>query len=74
MTKSQVEAIRGLRNPADPKHAALPKKRVKAPAEAVKEAEVAVITTSWSAAEAAIKSLGNLRGQLGDPALRGRKS
>jgi hypothetical protein len=40
--------------PADPKHAALPKERVKAPAEAVKEAEVMVIATPWSAAEAAI--------------------
>jgi hypothetical protein len=47
-------AIWGLRNPADPKHAALPKERVKAPAEAVKEAEVMVIATPWSAAEAAI--------------------
>src|SRR5262249_3065457 len=34
--------IGGLRNPADPKHAALPKDRVKAPAEAVKAAEVVV--------------------------------
>jgi predicted dinucleotide-binding enzyme len=52
----------GLRNPADPKHAALPKERVKAPAEAVKEAEVVVIATPWSAAEAAIRGLGSPRG------------
>jgi len=36
------DVIWGLRNPADPKHAALPKDRVKAPAEAVKAAEVCV--------------------------------
>ena len=30
------DVIWGLRNPTDPKHAALPKERVKAPAEAVK--------------------------------------
>ena len=54
----------GVRNPADPKHAALPKERVKAPAEAIKQAEVVVITTPWSAAEAAIKSLGSLAGKI----------
>jgi hypothetical protein len=32
----------GLRNPADPKYASLPKERVKTPAEAVKQAEVVV--------------------------------
>jgi len=56
--------IWGLRNPADPKHAALTRERVKAPAEAVKEAEVVVIATPWSAAEAAIKSLGSLAGKI----------
>src|SRR5215831_1882929 len=45
------DVIWGLRNPADPKHAALPKERVKAPAEAVK------------AAEAAVMSLGTLAGK-----------
>jgi predicted dinucleotide-binding enzyme len=55
--------IWGLRNPADPKHAALPKDRVKAPAEAVRAAEVVVIATPWSAAEAAVKSLGSLAGK-----------
>src|SRR6266511_281531 len=58
------DVIWGLRNPADPKHAALPKERVKAPAEAVKEADVVVIATPWSAAEAAIKSLGSLAGKI----------
>src|SRR5262249_15643314 len=53
-----------LRNPADPKYASLPKERVKAPAEAVKQAEVVVIATPWSAAEAAIKSLGSLAGKI----------
>src|SRR6516164_8559525 len=50
------DVIWGLRNPADPKHAALPKDRVKA-------AEVVVIATPWSAAEAAVKSLGSLAGK-----------
>src|SRR5262249_84254 len=40
------------------------KERVKAPAEAIKEAEVVVIATPWSAAEAAIKSLGSLAGKI----------
>jgi predicted dinucleotide-binding enzyme len=53
----------GLRNPADPKYASLPKERVKTPAEAVKPAEVMVIATPWSATEAAIKSLGSLAGK-----------
>jgi len=57
------DVIWGLRNPADPKHAALPKDRVKAPAEAVRAAEVVVIATPWSAAEAAVKSLGSLAGK-----------
>jgi len=57
------DVIWGLRNPADPKHAALPKDRVKAPAEAVKGADVVVIATPWSAAEAAVKSLGSLAGK-----------
>src|SRR5262252_7042716 len=54
----------GVRNPADPKHAALPKERVKVPAEAIKQAEVVVIATPWSAAAAAIKSLGSLAGKI----------
>ena len=58
------DVIWGVRNPADPKHATLPKERVKAPAEAVKEAEIVVIATPWSAAEAAIKSLGSLAGKI----------
>jgi predicted dinucleotide-binding enzyme len=54
----------GLRNPADPKYAALPKQRIKTPAEAVKDAEVVVIATPWSATEAAIRSLGGLAGKI----------
>jgi predicted dinucleotide-binding enzyme len=54
----------GLRNPADPKYASLPKERVKMPAEAVKQAEAVVIATPWSATEAAIKSLGSLAGKI----------
>jgi predicted dinucleotide-binding enzyme len=62
--KHGEDVIWGVRNPADPKHAALPKERVKAPADAVKEAEVVVVATPWSAAEAAIKSLGSLAGKI----------
>jgi predicted dinucleotide-binding enzyme len=58
------DVIWGLRNPADPKYASLPKERVKSLAEAVKAAEVVVIATPWSATEAAIKSLGNLAGKI----------
>jgi len=54
--KHGEDVIWGVRNPADPKHAALPKERVKAPAEAIKQAEVVVIATPWSAAEAATKA------------------
>jgi 8-hydroxy-5-deazaflavin:NADPH oxidoreductase len=61
--KHGEDVIWGLRNPADSKHAALPKERVKRPADAVKEAGVVVIATPWSAAEAAIKSLGSLAGK-----------
>jgi len=49
--KHSEDVIWGLRSPADPKYAALPKERVKAPAEAIKEAEVVVVATPWSAAE-----------------------
>jgi len=62
--KHGEDVIWGLRNPQDPKYAALPKDRVKAPAEAVKEAEVVVVATPWPAAEAAIKSLGSLAGKV----------
>jgi predicted dinucleotide-binding enzyme len=58
------DVIWGVRNPSDRKHAALPKERVKTPAEAAKHAEVVVIATPWSAAEAAIKSLGSLAGKI----------
>src|SRR5438105_12930769 len=54
----------GLRNPADPKYASLPKQRVKRAEEAVKDAEVVVIATPWSATEAAIKSIGSLAGKV----------
>jgi predicted dinucleotide-binding enzyme len=43
--KHGEDVIWGLRNPADPKYAALPKERVKAPAESVKDAEIVVIAT-----------------------------
>jgi 8-hydroxy-5-deazaflavin:NADPH oxidoreductase len=53
-----------LRKPADPKYAALPKERVKAPAECVKNAEIVVIATPWSATQAAVKGLGSLAGKI----------
>ena len=34
------------------------------PAEAVKEAEIVVIATPWSATQAAVKSLGSLAGKI----------
>jgi 8-hydroxy-5-deazaflavin:NADPH oxidoreductase len=58
------DVIWGLRNPADPKYAALPKQRVKAPAESVKVAEMVVIATPWSATQAAVKGLGSLAGKI----------
>src|SRR6266496_1736769 len=62
--KNGQDVIWGLRNPADPKYAALAKERVKAPAEAVKEAEIVVIATPWSTTQAAVKSLGSLAGKI----------
>ena len=56
--------IWGLRNPSDRKYAALPRERVKTAAEAAKGAEVVVIATPWSAAEAAVKSVGSLAGKI----------
>ena len=54
----------GLRNAADPKYGAVPKERVKPPAEAVEGAEIVVIATPWSATEAAVKSLGSLADKI----------
>jgi 8-hydroxy-5-deazaflavin:NADPH oxidoreductase len=56
--------IWGLRNAADPKYAALPKERVKPPAEAVEGADIVVIATPWSATEAVVKSLGSLADKI----------
>jgi 8-hydroxy-5-deazaflavin:NADPH oxidoreductase len=58
------DVVWGLRHPHDPKYAALPKDRVKTPAEAVKGADVVIIATPWSATEAAVKSLGSLAGKI----------
>ena len=41
-----------------------PKTEFQVPVEAVKDAEVVVIATPWSVAEAAIKSLGSLAGKI----------
>ena len=58
------DVIWGLRNPPDPKYAALPEQRVKAPAESVKDAEIVVIATPWSATQACVKGLGSLVGKI----------
>jgi 8-hydroxy-5-deazaflavin:NADPH oxidoreductase len=54
----------GVRNPADPKFANLPKARIKAPAEAADAADIVVIATPWPATEAAVKGLGSLRDKI----------
>jgi predicted dinucleotide-binding enzyme len=56
--KRGYDVLWGIRNPADPKYAGLPKDRIKLPAEAVDAAEVVVIATPWSSTEAAVKNLG----------------
>ena len=58
------DVVWGLRNPADPKYAALPKERVKPPAEAASGADIVVIATPWPATEAAVKGLGSLGGKI----------
>jgi 8-hydroxy-5-deazaflavin:NADPH oxidoreductase len=62
--KQGEDVVWGLRNPTDPKYAGLPQERRKPPAEAVKAAEVVVVATPWSAAQAAVKSLGSLAGKI----------
>ena len=62
--KHGEDVIWGLRNPADPKYAALPKERVKAPAECVKDAKIIVVSTPWSATQSAVKGLGSLAGKI----------
>jgi 8-hydroxy-5-deazaflavin:NADPH oxidoreductase len=62
--KHGEDVVWGLRNAADPKYAALPKERVKPPAEAVEGADIVVIATPWSDTEAAVKSLGSLAGKI----------
>jgi 8-hydroxy-5-deazaflavin:NADPH oxidoreductase len=57
--KHGYDVLWGIRNPADPKYAGLPKDRVKSPAEAVDAADIVVIATPWSSTEAAVKSLGS---------------
>jgi len=58
------DVVWGLRNPADPKYAALPRERVKPPAEAARSADIIVIATPWLATEAAVKGLGSLAGKI----------
>ena len=58
------DVVWGLRIPADSKYAALPKERVKPPAEAASGADAVVIATPWPATEAAVKGLGSLSGKI----------
>jgi 8-hydroxy-5-deazaflavin:NADPH oxidoreductase len=58
------DVVWGLRNPSDPKYAALPRERLKSPREAVTAADVVVIATPWSATDAAVKGLGGLSGKI----------
>jgi len=62
--KSGEEVVWGLRNPAEPKYATLPKDRLAAPRDAAQSADIVVIATPWSATEAAVKSLGDLSGKI----------
>ena len=55
--KRGYDVLWGIRNPADPKYADLPKDRIKSPTEAVEAADVVVIATPWSETERAMKSL-----------------
>lgn len=54
----------GVRDPADPKNAALGRERLQKPAEAAAAAEVVVLTTPWNAAIDAVKGLGDLAGKV----------
>lgn len=54
----------GLRNPSDPKYAALPKGRIRPPTEAARDAEVVVVATPWPATEAVVKGLGALANKI----------
>jgi 8-hydroxy-5-deazaflavin:NADPH oxidoreductase len=54
----------GLRNPADPRYAALPKERIRPPAEAARDAGVVVLATPWPATEAVVKGLGRLANKI----------
>jgi predicted dinucleotide-binding enzyme len=62
--KHGEDVVWGLRHPADPKYAALPKGRVKPAAEATKGADIVVIATPWPATEAAVKGLGGLNDKI----------
>jgi 8-hydroxy-5-deazaflavin:NADPH oxidoreductase len=62
--KAGDDVVWGLRNPDNPKYAALPRDHVKSPAEAVAGAEIVVIATPWNATEAAVQSLGPLAGKI----------
>ena len=54
----------GLRHPADPRYAGLPKERIRPPAEAARDAGVVVLATPWPATEAAVKGLGSLTNKI----------
>lgn len=55
------EVSYGVRDPSDPKHAALGSAR--RPEEAARDAEAVVLATPWEAAEEAVRGLGDLGGR-----------
>ena len=58
------DVIFGVPNPADPKYRLLPGERLRTAPEAARNAEVVVLATPWPATEAAVKSLGDLSGNI----------
>ena len=58
------DVVFGVPNPADAKYRTLPRERVGAPAEAVRNADIVVLATPWPATEEAVKGLGDLSGKV----------
>ena len=58
------DVVFGIPDPGDPKYRALPRERLRRPAEAARDAEIVVLATPWPATEAAVKGLGDLSGKI----------
>lgn len=63
-TKAGHEIVYGVRDPASASNAKLAPAQVKLPAAAVAGADVVVLATPWDGTEAAVKSLGDLKGRI----------